>query len=88
MRKDESPEGVLYVDGHVNLFLCLPDGVRKSFFAYRAETALCNIAKIEMLSPEKAGTLIRKFYSSDADIYGRQNQQPLNCKITSNQSLE
>jgi hypothetical protein len=36
--------------------------------AYRAETALCNIIKKEMASPEQARTLMRKFYSSDADI--------------------
>jgi hypothetical protein len=36
--------------------------------AYRAETALCNIIKKQMTSPERARTLIRKLYSSDADI--------------------
>jgi hypothetical protein len=34
-----------------------PDTIK--IIAYRVETALCNIAKIEMSSPEKAGTLIR-----------------------------
>jgi hypothetical protein len=36
--------------------------------AYRAETALCNIIKKEMSSPEQARAIIRKFYTSDADI--------------------
>jgi hypothetical protein len=36
--------------------------------AYRAETALCNIIKKEMASPEQARSMIRKFYTSDADI--------------------
>jgi hypothetical protein len=37
--------------------------------AYRAETALCNIIKKEMASPEQARSMIRKFYTSDADIH-------------------
>jgi hypothetical protein len=36
--------------------------------AYRAETALCNIIKKRMSSPEEARTLIRKLYAADADI--------------------
>lgn len=36
--------------------------------AYRAETALCNIIKKKMNSPEQARTLIRKLYTADADI--------------------
>ena len=36
--------------------------------AYRAETAMCNIIKKQMTSPEQARTLIRKMYSADADI--------------------
>ena len=36
--------------------------------AYRAETALCNIIKKQMNSPQEARTLIRKLYSSDADL--------------------
>ena len=36
--------------------------------AYRAETALCNIIKEQMASPQQARSLIRKLYSSDADI--------------------
>ena len=47
---------------------------RKIFFdmikiiSYRAETALCNIIKKKMASPDEARSLIRKLYSSDADI--------------------
>jgi len=36
--------------------------------AYRAETALCNIIKKQMSSPQQARSLIRKLYDSDADI--------------------
>jgi hypothetical protein len=36
--------------------------------AYRAETALCNIIKKQMASPQEARTLMRKLYSADADI--------------------
>jgi ABC-type iron transport system FetAB ATPase subunit len=36
--------------------------------AYRAETALCNIIKKQMNSPQEARTLIRKLYYSDADL--------------------
>jgi hypothetical protein len=43
--------------------------------------ALCNIAKIEMLSPEKDGTLIRKFYSSDADIMEDKTNNRLIVKL-------
>jgi len=35
--------------------------------AYRAETALCNIIKKQMTSPQQARTLIRKLYTADAD---------------------
>jgi hypothetical protein len=36
--------------------------------AYRAETALCNIIKKQMTSPQQARTLIRKLYTADADM--------------------
>jgi hypothetical protein len=36
--------------------------------AYRAETALCNIIKKQMSTPQQARSLIRKLYTSDADI--------------------
>jgi len=36
--------------------------------AYLAETAMCNTIKQQMSVPEQARTLIRKLYSSDADI--------------------
>lgn len=36
--------------------------------AYRAETALCNIIKNKMSSPQNARTLIRKIYNADADM--------------------
>jgi hypothetical protein len=36
--------------------------------AYRAETAMANLIKNQMTSPEQARTLIRRLYQSDADI--------------------
>ena len=36
--------------------------------AYRAETAMCNIIKKQMASPEQVRSLIKKLYTSDADI--------------------
>jgi len=36
--------------------------------AYLAETAMCNTIKQQMSAPEQARTLMRKLYSSDADI--------------------
>ena len=49
--------------------------------AYRAETALCNIIKKQMASPQLARTLIRKLYSSDADIELDQKKALLIVKI-------
>ena len=49
--------------------------------AYRAETALCNIIKKQMSSPEQARTLIRKFYSADADIELDKNNSALIVKL-------
>jgi hypothetical protein len=49
--------------------------------AYRAETALCNIIKKQMASPEQARTLIRKLYSADADIELDQTNSALIVKL-------
>ena len=49
--------------------------------AYRAETALCNIIKKQMASPQQARTLIRKLYSSDADIELDQTNAALIVKV-------
>jgi hypothetical protein len=49
--------------------------------AYRAETSLCNTIKEKMASPQQARTLIRKFYTADADIEPDENNAILNIKI-------
>jgi hypothetical protein len=49
--------------------------------AYRAETALCNLIKNLMASPQQARTLVRKFYSSDADIELDQSNSVLLVKL-------
>ena len=49
--------------------------------AYRAETALCNIIKKQMTSPQQARSLIRKLYSADADIEVDQKNATLIVKL-------
>ena len=49
--------------------------------AYRAETAMCNIIKKQMASPQQARTLIRKLYSSDADIEVDETNSALIVKL-------
>jgi hypothetical protein len=49
--------------------------------AYRAETALCNIIKKQMASPEQARSMIRKLYSADADIERDEINSALIVKI-------
>jgi hypothetical protein len=49
--------------------------------AYRAETAMCNIIKKQMTSPQQARTLIRKLYSAGADIELDQNNSVLFVKL-------
>ena len=48
---------------------------------YRAETALCNIIKKQMASPQQARTLVRKFYSAAADTELDENNSFLIVKI-------
>ena len=50
----------------INERKCFLDTIK--VIAYRAETALCNIIKKQMTSPQQARSLIRKLYTSDADI--------------------
>ena len=49
--------------------------------AYRAETALCNIIKKQMTSPQLARTIIRKIYTSHADIELNQTNSTLIIKL-------
>jgi hypothetical protein len=49
--------------------------------AYRAETAMCNMIKKQMSSPQEARSLIRKFYTSDADIELNQTESALIVKL-------
>jgi hypothetical protein len=49
--------------------------------AYRAETALCNIIRNQMASPEQARSLMRKLYTADADIEPDEMKQCLTVKI-------
>ena len=61
--------------------------VRKFFLdtikviAFRAETAMCNIIKKQMASPEQARSLMRKLYASDADIETDRGNHILTVKI-------
>jgi len=49
--------------------------------AYLAETAMCNTIKKQMSAPEQARTLMRKLYSSDADIETDNVNKILTVKI-------
>jgi len=49
--------------------------------AYLAETAMCNTIKKQMSAPEQARTLMRKLYSSDADIETDNVNNTLTVKI-------
>jgi hypothetical protein len=53
----------------------------RQHIAYCAETALCNIIKKKMFSPQRARMLIRKLYSADADIKVDEISQVLIVKI-------
>ena len=73
-KKNEVEKKILFKDLDENQKFSTSVNERKFFLdtikiiAYRAETALCNIIKKQMASPQQARTLIRKLYSSDADI--------------------
>ena len=49
--------------------------------AYRAETAMANLIKTQMSNPEQARSLLRKFYSADADIEVDKLQKILYVKL-------
>jgi hypothetical protein len=49
--------------------------------AYRAETAMCNLIKKQMTSPAQARSLLRKLYTSDADIELDQTNSRLIVKL-------
>jgi hypothetical protein len=49
--------------------------------AYHAETALCNIIKKQMASPQQARTLMRKLYTVDADIERNESNSVLIVKL-------
>jgi hypothetical protein len=49
--------------------------------AYRAETAMANLIKKQMSNPEQARSLIRRIYSSDADIEVDKEQKLLKIKL-------
>jgi hypothetical protein len=53
-------------DSSLNDRKFFPDTIK--IIAYRAETAMVNLIKKQMANPEQARSLIRKFYSADADI--------------------
>ena len=63
----------------VNERKLFPDTIK--IIAYRAETALCNIIKKQMTSPQQARALMRKLYTSDADIELDQTNAVLIVKI-------
>ena len=73
-KKNATEKKILFKDLDENRKFDTSVNERKFFLdtikiiAYRAETALCNIIKKQMASPEQARTLIRKLYSADADI--------------------
>jgi len=72
--KKKTGKKILFMDLDENQKFDTSVNERKFFLdtikiiAYRAESALCNIIKKKMSSPEQARTLIRKLYASDADI--------------------
>jgi len=73
-KKKKTEKKILFKDLDENQKFSSSVNERKFFLdaikiiAYRAETALCNIIKKQMASPQQARTLIRKLYASDADI--------------------
>ena len=73
-KKGEIEKKILFKDLDENQKFNTSVNERKCFLdiikiiAYRAETALCNIIKTQMTTPEQARTLIRKLDASDADI--------------------
>jgi len=73
-KKKKTQKKILFKDLDENQKFNTSVNERKFFLdtikiiAYRAETALCNIINKQMASPQQARTLIRKLYSSDADI--------------------
>jgi len=86
-KKNATEKKILFKDLDENQKFDTSVNERKLFLdtikiiAYRAETALCNIIKNEMASPEQVRSLIRKFYSADADIELDQDNSTLIVKL-------
>jgi len=86
-KKKKTQKKILFKDLDENQKFNTSVNERKFFLdtikiiAYRAETALCNIIKKQMASPQQARTLIRKLYASDADIELDQTKDVLIVKI-------
>lgn len=49
--------------------------------AYRAETAMVNLVKKEMASPQKARSLVKRLYQADADIHIDKQNNILNVHV-------
>jgi hypothetical protein len=87
VRKKSIEKKILFKDLDENQKFNTSVNERKFFLdtikiiAYRAETALCNIIKKQMASPQQARTLIRKLYSADADIELDTNNSVLIVKL-------
>jgi len=73
-KKKTTEKKILFKDLNDNQKFSTSINERKFFLdtikiiAYRAETSMCNIIKKQMASPQQARSLIRKLYTSDADI--------------------
>ena len=86
-KKKKTQKKILFKDLDENQKFSTSVNERKFFLdtikiiAYRAETALCNVIKKKMTSPQKARTIIRKLYTSDADIERDQKNNLLIVKI-------
>jgi len=86
-KKKNTEKKILFKDLDENQKFTTSVNERKLFLdtikiiAYRAETALSNIIKKQMTSPQQARTLIRKLYTSDADIEPDQTNAVLTVKI-------
>jgi hypothetical protein len=86
-KKKQVEQKILFKDLDENLQFKTALNDRKFFLdtikiiAFRAETALCNIIEKQMATPERARTLIRKFYSADADIQPDEEKQTLNVNL-------
>jgi hypothetical protein len=86
-QKKSTEKKILFKDLDENQKFSASVNERKLFLdaikiiAFRSETAMCNIIKPQMASPQQARTLIRKFYSSYADTEIDENNSILIVKI-------